>query len=41
MTPVRRRSFLERITPTGGGYCFAVPGVRNAHDYYASGLLAG
>ena len=27
------------LTPIGGGYFFAVPGVRDAHDYYASGLL--
>jgi deferrochelatase/peroxidase EfeB len=29
------------VTPIGGGYFFAVPGVRNAQDYYASGLLGG
>jgi deferrochelatase/peroxidase EfeB len=27
------------LTPFGGGYFFAVPGVRDAHDYYASGLM--
>jgi len=28
------------ITPRGGGYFFALPGVRSSQDYYASGLLA-
>jgi deferrochelatase/peroxidase EfeB len=29
------------ITPIGGGYFFVVPGVRDAQDHYASGLLRG
>jgi deferrochelatase/peroxidase EfeB len=28
------------ISPRGGGYFFALPGVTNSKDYYASGLLA-
>ena len=28
------------LSPQGGGYFFALPGVRNSQDYYASGLLA-
>ena len=28
------------LSPQGGGYFFALPGVRSSQDYYASGLLA-
>ena len=38
---LEKEMLVPYVTPIGGGYFFAVPGVRDAHDYYASGLLRG
>ena len=40
-TRLENEKLVRYITPIGGGYFFAVPGVLGAQDFYASGLLRG
>jgi deferrochelatase/peroxidase EfeB len=40
-TRLENEMLVPYFMPIGGGYFFALPGVRDARDYYASGLLRG